>query len=204
MTTTGSTHTTEPAPSGWVEKQYARTLENLATDQDGLLYDRHVRGHLELTHAGDDIVGQEAVAALRAASHGFRTTVNRWLESHGLSEGRLALLWQLYGTECPSQSDLATSMDVSPRNVTGLVDHLEQDGLVERYPDPTDRRATLVRLTEEGNRRLEAVRNDKGLARVTLMAGFSEEELRMLRHLCLKLVRNFAQKAAPAKEMEKR
>lgn len=203
MTTTEPTHATEPALSGWVEKQYARTLENLATDEDGLLFDRHVRGHLELTRAGEDIVGGEAVAALRAASHGFRTSVNRWLEGHGLSEGRLALLWQVYGSECPSQSDLATSMDVSPRNITGLVDHLEQDGLVERYPDPTDRRATLVRLTEEGDRRLEAVRNDKGLARMTLMAGFNDEELRMLRHLCLKLVRNFAQKAAPAKEMEK-
>ncbi len=202
MTPTDPAHTTESAPSGWVEKQYARTLEGLATDEDGLLYDRHVREHMHRTRSGDDVVGSETLAALRAASHGFRTSVNRWLEGHGLSEGRLALLWQLVGAECPTLGDLATSMEVSPRNITGLVDHLEADGLVERYPDPDDRRATLVRLTEAGNRRLEAVRNDKGLARTTLIADFSDEELRMLRHLCLKLVRNLAQKVAPANETE--
>ena len=204
MPTTEPTHATESAPSGWIEKQYARTLEGLATDEDGLLYDRHVREHVQRVRDADDAAASEALAALRAASHGFRTSLNRWLEGHGLSEGRLALLWQVFGSACPSQSDLATSMDVSPRNITGLVDHLEADGLVERYPDPNDRRTTLVRLTEAGSRRLDAVRNDKDLAGTALIAGFSDEELRMLRHLCLKLVRNLAQKAAPAKEIEKR
>jgi hypothetical protein len=37
---------------------------------------------------------------------------------------------------------------VSPRNVTGLVDGLAESGFVTREPHPTDRRATLVALTE--------------------------------------------------------
>ena len=49
-------------------------------------------------------------------------------------------------------------MDVSPRNVTGLVDGLVADGFVTREPHPRDRRATLVTLTRRGTsavRRLE-------------------------------------------------
>ncbi len=37
-----------------------------------------------------------------------------------------------------------------PRNVTSLVDALEENGLVARRPHPTDRRATLVELTGSG------------------------------------------------------
>ena len=39
---------------------------------------------------------------------------------------------------------------MTARNVTGLIDALEHDGLVERLPHPSDRRATLVRLTVAG------------------------------------------------------
>jgi hypothetical protein len=42
-------------------------------------------------------------------------------------------------------------MRVTPRNVTGLVDALETEGLVARRPHLTDRRATLVGLTQHGN-----------------------------------------------------
>jgi DNA-binding MarR family transcriptional regulator len=39
---------------------------------------------------------------------------------------------------------------VTPRNVTGLVDGLADGGFVTREQHPTDRRATLVSLTERG------------------------------------------------------
>ena len=39
---------------------------------------------------------------------------------------------------------------MTPRNVTKLVDALELEGLVERRPHPTDRRATLIQLTGNG------------------------------------------------------
>lgn len=185
--------TPEPSHYTWVEKQNARILEALDSDQNGLLFDRHVRDHIQRSNQ-DDVRGSEALAALRAASHGFRTAMNRWLETHGLSEGRLTVLWQLLGADRMTLSDLAAAMDVSPRNVTGLVDHLEEDGLVERQADPDDRRATLVRLTGAGKRKLGEVRNNKDRARTTLIADFSDQELEMLRHLCLKLVRNLAVK----------
>jgi len=49
-----------------------------------------------------------------------------------------------------NQQSLAAALSVSPRNVTGLVDALESGGFVDRRPHPSDRRATLVTLTERG------------------------------------------------------
>ena len=44
-------------------------------------------------------------------------------------------------------ADLADELEVTPRNVTALVDGLESDGLVRRAAHPSDRRVTLVELT---------------------------------------------------------
>ncbi len=67
-----------------------------------------------------------------------------------LTMSRAALLWVLRSIGPTTQQALATALDVSPRNITGLVDGLEASGHVERAPHPTDRRATLVTLTELG------------------------------------------------------
>ena len=47
-------------------------------------------------------------------------------------------------------SDLSGALRVSAGNVTGIVDRLVEDGLVERAPVPGDRRAQIARLTPEG------------------------------------------------------
>ena len=49
-----------------------------------------------------------------------------------------------------TQRQLSDAPRCTPRNVTGLVDALEDAGLVERRPHPTDRRAIHVTLTKQG------------------------------------------------------
>src|SRR5438128_12636966 len=53
--------------------------------------------------------------------------------------------------------DLAHRMCQSSATTTGLVERLEEGGLVERIMDPTDRRAVQVRITARGSRLLEDV-----------------------------------------------
>ncbi|SIM77187.1 MarR family winged helix-turn-helix transcriptional regulator [Micromonospora cremea] len=53
---------------------------------------------------------------------------------------------------------IAEHLRIAPRSATEVVDDLQARGLVERRPDPADRRATLVALTEEGNRVSAAIR----------------------------------------------
>ena len=55
-------------------------------------------------------------------------------------------------------SKLSEHLHIAPRSTTEVVDALESRGLVRRSPDPDDRRATLVELTEHGLGVLEAIR----------------------------------------------
>ncbi|MFE7632297.1 MarR family winged helix-turn-helix transcriptional regulator [Kocuria sp. NPDC057446] len=57
--------------------------------------------------------------------------------------------------------DLADALRIAPRSATEVVDLLERQELVERVPDPSDRRATLVALTPRGAALREQVRKDR-------------------------------------------
>lgn len=49
-----------------------------------------------------------------------------------------------------SMGELSERLMVTSGNVTGLIDLMEEDGLVERVPHPTDRRSTLIHMTARG------------------------------------------------------
>lgn len=83
--------------------------------------------------------------------------------------------------------DLAERMHVVPRTVTTLVDALEEDGLIERRPDPTDRRSTLVHLTPRGSDRLGQMRAARHEAAGELLSALSVAEQDQLRALLRKL-----------------
>jgi DNA-binding MarR family transcriptional regulator len=91
--------------------------------------------------------------------------------------------------DCPL-GDLATELETSPRNITGLVDHLERDGLVERVPDPQDRRSLRARLTPAGKDRIKSIWKEGFERQQTVVEGFNDDDLAQLRHLCLQLVEN--------------
>jgi DNA-binding MarR family transcriptional regulator len=50
---------------------------------------------------------------------------------------------------------LATDLGLSPHSITDIVDGLERLGMAERRPDPTDRRAKLVAITDAGEAGLD-------------------------------------------------
>ncbi len=72
------------------------------------------------------------------------------LAERGLTVSRGTLLWTLRRVGPSQQRDLAAALGVTARTVTGLVDGLVAAGLVTRDPHPSDRRATLVTLTDAG------------------------------------------------------
>ncbi|HYH73561.1 MAG TPA: MarR family transcriptional regulator [Nocardioides sp.] len=76
----------------------------------------------------------------------------RFERQQGLTTPRVHVLWVLGAAGPGTQQSLAAALDVTPRNVTGLVDGLVASGHVTREPHPTDRRATLVTLTALGAR----------------------------------------------------
>lgn len=126
--------------------------------------------------------GDELFWLLRRALHTMRRDVREQVD---LTPSRhRALRVVARSPEPQRQTVLAAALDVVPRSVTSLVDDLERAGLVERRPDPTDRRATLVAATDDGRAVLvEADRQRRRHAQellARLEPGEQDELLRLL------------------------
>jgi DNA-binding MarR family transcriptional regulator len=76
--------------------------------------------------------------------------MNRRLAEHGLTPARAEVVALLHRDGPLTQRQLSQALKCTPRNVTGLIDALEKAGFVARNQHPTDRRATLVTLTDRG------------------------------------------------------
>ena len=100
--------------------------------------------------------------------------MERGLASQGLTPSRAHLLWELHRRGPSTQQALAGALDVSPRNVTSLVDGLVATGFVTREPHPTDRRAALVTLTELGVRVAEGFVQERAAIADLLFAGIPD------------------------------
>jgi DNA-binding MarR family transcriptional regulator len=87
-----------------------------------------------------------------AVAHALKRLVNARVQHRGLSMARLRVLYQLVGGESVRMGELSQCVDVAPRTMTSTIDAMERDGLVQRRPDPTDGRATVVSITDEGVR----------------------------------------------------
>ncbi len=90
----------------------------------------------------------------------WRAILDARLAPLGLSEARWQCLLHLGRTGAAlSQVDLAERMGITPPSLVKLLDRLEEDGWVRRLPEPGDRRAKRVELTDKARdmtRRIEA------------------------------------------------
>ncbi|MEU9029283.1 MarR family transcriptional regulator [Streptomyces sp. NPDC048383] len=82
---------------------------------------------------------------------------------------------------------IAQTLRCEPSNVTGIIDRLETRGLVERRPDPADRRVKLAAPTQEGLHTAERLRESLDFAREPL-AGLSADERTALRDLLRRML----------------
>ncbi|MBB0243259.1 MarR family transcriptional regulator [Streptomyces alkaliphilus] len=105
---------------------------------------------------------------------------------HGLTGAQARLLALLAVSPTPMRR-LAHRLGCEPSNVTGIVDRLENRGLVERRADPSDRRVKIAAATGEGLRVNEELRASMGFAAAPL-ASLSRPERAVLRDLLRRMV----------------
>ncbi|MFF4962465.1 MarR family winged helix-turn-helix transcriptional regulator [Streptomyces sp. NPDC001222] len=105
---------------------------------------------------------------------------------HALTGAQARLLGLLSLEPLPMRR-VAQKLKCEPSNVTGIVDRLEARGLVERRPDPADRRVKVAAATEEGRRVARGLRESLDFAREPL-AGLSHEEQLALRNLLRRML----------------
>jgi DNA-binding MarR family transcriptional regulator len=166
----------------------ARPSFTLERDSKGRLYSPAMRERFAFLGAAAPRA--EVIAALSVADKKVSFLLDRTFEQVHVSLAQVRVLGIIRHTgEAGAQMrTIAMACNVTPRTTTGVVDGLEAAGLVERVPDPTDRRAVIARLTAEGERRLDAAIALQGQVGERLLEGFGAEEQEVLRDLCLRLV----------------
>ena len=77
----------------------------------------------------------------------LRTTVDHEARAIGMTRAQWSVLVRVQRQEGLHQADLAALLDLAPITLARIVDRLDAMGLVERRPDPEDRRANRLYLT---------------------------------------------------------
>jgi DNA-binding MarR family transcriptional regulator len=91
------------------------------------------------------------------------------------------------GDEPPRMTELADRLGIVPRSLTTVIDALEEAGLVRREIDPRNRRAILLRLTDQGAAVRDGLREARRRAAEDLFAPLSPSERETLASLLTRL-----------------
>jgi DNA-binding MarR family transcriptional regulator len=102
------------------------------------------------------------------------------LQDGGMTYARMRLLGALQCNGPQIMSSISDELGVTRRNVTALVDALEEEGLVRRQPHPTDRRATVIEMTGRGERTMDSIYDEHRAAVAELFAELDGEDQREL------------------------
>jgi DNA-binding MarR family transcriptional regulator len=86
-----------------------------------------------------------------------RCSVARRLHRQGISMAHMQTLWILQEHGPQPMTHLADLLGVAVPNATGIIDRMEQRGLVERLRDGADRRVVTVQQTPDGARAVEEI-----------------------------------------------
>jgi DNA-binding MarR family transcriptional regulator len=106
--------------------------------------------------AGGKVTPERVGERFLAVFHRMHRAADERMTASGLSLARTKVLRHLAATGPVRPGALASVCGVVPHSITDIVDGLERDGLAERQPDPADRRAKLIRLTDKGAAALTA------------------------------------------------
>jgi DNA-binding MarR family transcriptional regulator len=107
---------------------------------------------------GDETLSEAFLSVARQLRHTSQEILAPW----DITPAHLRALRVLMRHGTMRLSELSDHLHIAARSTTEVVDAVEARGLVQRRPDPDDRRATLVTLTEHGTSVLDAIRDARG------------------------------------------
>ena len=130
-----------------------------------------------------ELVGERYLAV----HHRMFRAVNDEMSRSGLSMARTKVLRRLQEQGPARQSVLAADFELSPHSISDIVDGLERQGLAERGPDPADRRAKLVTITDAGQSALDVANVTRERLLTQIFGTLTQDDratfLRLLSHL---------------------
>ncbi len=114
------------------------------------------------------------------------------VQSLGLTQIQWRAIVHIARQEGCNQVSLADQLEVKPITLTRLVDRLVESGWVVRQPDPKDRRAVQLHLTEKSRPLLKIMQEKSLETRATALQGVSEDEFAVLFATLKKMKANFS------------
>jgi len=129
--------------------------------------------------------------------HRVHRLVNESMRDQGVSLARSKFLFFLSKLGPCRSTDIAEALNFAPRTVTEAIDGLERDKLVLRKPDPEDRRAKIVSITEVGRVVMEAAEHPRKLLIEEIFSALDDVQLDQMHEIVSRLV-------AKADEIRKR
>jgi len=107
----------------------------------------------------------------------FRNAMNEWAGLNATDMECLRLLFQK-GTATPTE--LARHTGLTSGATTAMLDRLEKVGLIERRPNPNDRRGTLIAPEKSSAEKMASWFESARKAQDVLMSTYSENELEII------------------------
>jgi DNA-binding MarR family transcriptional regulator len=137
---------------------------------------------------GRDSASDDALPeAFWAVARQLRETSQEALEPWDITPSQFRALRVLTRHGVMRLSELSDHLRIAPRSATEVVDALESHGLVRRRPDPGDRRATLVEVTEHGAEVRDAIRAARGTEAERVFGRLSPADRAQLARILRKL-----------------
>ena len=133
---------------------------------------------------------QSAGYAINYVARLFADALQRRIREHGVAIGQFPILLMLWESEGATQTQLAKSLAVEQPTVANTLKRMMRDGLIERVPDPDDRRQVRIYLTARGRALEPLLTASAEETNEAALAGFTAEERQRFLALVWKAVQN--------------
>ena len=133
--------------------------------------------------------------------HQVSRLVNECMMDEGVSLARSKFLLLLECQGPQRSTDIACALGFAPRTVTEAIDGLERDKLVVREPDPKDRRAKIVSITETGRAVISAAQQPQHKTIEAIFAALDETQKEQLAEI-LKVLSERTEELQRARDQE--
>ena len=105
----------------------------------------------------DTLLDLKTIIVLHKAERTIRNLEAQIFKKHNLTPTQFSVLETLYSKGELRIQDLIDSMLATSGNMTVVIKNMERDGWISRSCDPNDRRSFRIQLTDQGQKKIEAV-----------------------------------------------
>ncbi|WGS52159.1 MarR family transcriptional regulator [Paraburkholderia sp. D15] len=133
-------------------------------------------------------------------SRGYTRIFDARLRQFGFAVGQIPVLVALKGGNALPQAELARLAKVEQPTMAQLLNRMERDGIVDRIPDPADRRSRLISLTAEAEKRMPKARAIMFAGSDEALSGLSDAEVVQLFDLLQKVNANIEKMSEQAED----